>query len=121
MTIRTRLTLGAIICIGLASFFAAFLILTAQQVSEANEENTLAGKLAKGISELQILTSDYVLYSEWRAETQWYQKHDSIIELLVVGENTEGKVIYDSISQQHEHIKNNFTQLTILFFCCIQL
>jgi len=114
MTIRTRLMLGAIICIGLASFLAAFLILTARQVSEANEENTLAGKLAEGISELQILTSDYVLQYESRAETQWYQKHDSIKELLVVGENTEGKVIYDSISQQHEHIKNSFTQLTML-------
>jgi len=113
MTIRTRLTLGAIICIGLASLFAAFLISSAQQVGEANEENALAGKLAKGMSELQILTNDYILHYEERAETQWYQKHDSITELLAVGENTQGKAVYDGINHRHELIKNIFTQLTM--------
>jgi len=113
MTIRTRLTLGAIICIGLASLFAAFLISSAQQVGEANEENALAGKLAKGMSELQILTNDYILHYEERAETQWYQKHDSITELLAVGENTQGKAVHDGINHRHELIKNIFTQLTM--------
>ncbi len=109
MTIRTRLALSAIICIGLALFLAAFLIFTAQQVREATEKHKLVNELTKGISELQILTNDYLLHYEERAETQWYQRHDSLTEhlALAVVKDPEGKVIYDSFK-----IKDVFTQLT---------
>lgn len=111
MTIRTRLTLSAIICIGLALFLTVFLSLTAQQIREATEKYRLANELTKGISELQILTTDYLLNYGERAEMQWYQKHDLLTKRLVAGEDPEEKVIYDSISHRYEHIINIFTQL----------
>jgi len=112
MTIKTRLTLSAIICIGLAIFLTAFINLTAQQIREMTEKDRLAREATKGVSELQILTNDYLLYYGERAEIQWYQKHDSLTKLLVAGEDPEEKVIYDSINRRHELIRDIFTQLT---------
>jgi len=112
MTIRTRLTLSSVICIALALFLAAFLMLTAQQVREMTEKHRLGDKITNGASELQILTNDYLLHYTERAEMQWYQRHGSITKLLVVGEDPEEKLIFDSISRHHEQIKDIFTQLT---------
>jgi len=115
MTIRTRLTLSAIICIGLALFLAAFLYLTAQQIRETTEKHEQINEITTGVFELQILTNDYLLYYEERAETQWYQRYDSLTECLalMVVKDPEEKLIYDSISRRHEDIKDIFTQLTV--------
>jgi len=115
MTIRTRLTLGAIIYIALALFLVVFLHLTAQQIRETTEKYEQINEITTGVFELQILTNDYLLYYEERAETQWYQRYDSLTErlALMVVKDPEEKLIYDSISRWHEDIKDIFTQLTV--------
>jgi PAS domain S-box-containing protein len=96
-----------IIAIGLALFFMS------QQVNEALRQHDAADQIAESVFELNILTGDYLLHQEERAQLQWYIKHDSLSDYLIGLEfkNSEEQSILDKIRQDHEDSKGIFSQL----------
>ena len=112
MKIKTRIQISAILVICVVSAIGLTLFFMYQQENEALEQDTVAHEILEGAFELNILTGDYFLHQEERAQMQWYLKHDSLSELLKGLElGSEEQFIIDKIRQNHEDIGNVFSQL----------
>jgi len=90
------------------------LFLTLQKMNEARERSTMAGQVVKGVAELEIVTYDYLLHQEERAQTQWHLKHDSLAKLVAGAafKSPEEQIFLNKIRHNHEGIKGIFAQLT---------
>ena len=96
-----------VIAIGLTLFFMS------QQVNEALRQHDAADQIVESVFELNVLTGDYLLHQEERAQLQWHLKHDSLSNYLTELEfkNSEEQSILDKIRQNHEDSKDIFSQL----------
>jgi len=77
------------------------------RIAAANEEHNLAQHVYVGISELDIVTYDYLLHREKRMEHQWNIKHDSLGEIL--GDEEESLL---SVRANYATLGNLFSQIT---------
>ncbi len=83
------------------------------QVNESLKQRSVSDEIVESVFELNIFTGDYLLHQEERALSQWYLKHDSLSNHLTGLEfkNLEDQHILNEISQNHENIKDIFSQL----------
>ncbi|GMQ95162.1 MAG: hypothetical protein BMS9Abin13_274 [Patescibacteria group bacterium] len=113
MKIRRKLHIGAIVSVGLALAISYVLFGIMQDIDREIKQNKLTDEIVKEVFDLNILTSDYLLYEEERARTQWELKYDSVAKLIV----TEGVVdkrserLLGSLRQGHKELRNIFLQL----------
>ena len=114
MKIKIRARISAILSIGLALTVGIVLFLTVQKMNEAREGTTVAGEVVKGVAELEILTYDYLLHHEERAQTQWQLKHRCLTKHIrgVAFKSPEEQIFLEKIRHNHETIKGIFGQLT---------
>ncbi|MFN2133302.1 MAG: ATP-binding protein [Anaerolineae bacterium] len=88
MTIRRRLLLGSVISAGLALVLFVVILISSRVVAEQNQERAAFEGILKAVSELDILTYEYLLHHEPRAEEQWRLRYGSIEPLLDAAQGT---------------------------------
>ena len=117
MKIRTRLNISTIFYL-FTIFVVAFLTFSMlRQANKANAHLQASGQISKGVFELNILTSDYLLYHEKRSQMQWQSKYDSLQGILSKLElqSPEEDFILSQIRSHYNIIKPLFSQLVTNF------
>jgi len=77
MKIKNRLYISAGISIILVVALFSLVLVTSGRIAEGNKKQELLDDMRVGVSELDILTYDYLLHHEERMEQQWNSKYDS--------------------------------------------
>lgn len=115
MEIKTGLRIGGSVSIILVISLGSILLLGSLQVAREIEEERIAVEIAEGVFELNILTNDYLLHGEERAQEQWQLRHDSLTEILSSEEvsNLREKAITDEMRRNHADLGDIFSQLTV--------
>lgn len=113
MSIKKKLQLSVIVTGGMALLvFGLILVWTSRQVSEAIEQSKAIDKVVRGVFELNIITNDYLLYHEERAQAQWQLRYSSLAQILTeVGAKYPEEEILDRVIQNHAEIQPLFSQL----------
>ena len=113
MKIKTRLEISAIFFICMVIATGLTLSFTSQQVIEAYEKHNAFDEIVENAFKLNILTGDYLAHQEERARTQWNLVHEYLTNHLtgLESKNHEEQSILDKIRQNHESIKEVFSQL----------
>jgi len=114
MKIKTRLQITATIAILLALSIGSFIFFVNQRLSGVIEENRKADEIVRGVFELNILTSDYLLHRNERIIDQWWSKYDTISRMLIEVEESddpEEQARIDVLRENHKSIATTFFQL----------
>ncbi len=82
MRISTRLRIGAAIPIAVVIILASFVVLFSNRAAQETEYHNLAMQLNTAISELDIVTYEFLLHYEERMEQQWHSRYDSAMVIL---------------------------------------
>jgi methyl-accepting chemotaxis protein len=106
MYIRDRLYLGALISIIVVVIIVSVISLTSQEIAKKYREHDLVIDVKTDISELDIVTYEYLLHREKRMEQQWHLKYDSMREIIKEEELTE------PIRADYVTLGNLFSQVT---------
>ncbi len=116
MKIKTKLHIIILCSLGIIAFASVTLMTAIQQVKAAWREDAMANELTRGLFELGILTTDYVLHDGERAQEQWQTKHDSLTRLLDSAEfaSPDSQAILKQVRQNHQEIRNIFASLAQL-------
>jgi PAS domain S-box-containing protein len=104
MKIRTKLVLSAAAAIGLVIVLGLVIFLSDRQVDEALAKNQTASHIREHVSDLNVLTAEYLAYGEERMRTQWYSVRDDLADLLAPDELA-------SMMENLETLEATFAQL----------
>ena len=113
MSIRKKLQLGILIAGGVTLLVLSLILAqTSRQVIEAIEQSTAFSNIVRGVFELNIITNDYMLHHEERAQVQWQLRYSSLAQILteVQGKYPEEEVL-GRIIQDHAKLQPLFSQL----------
>lgn len=110
MKIKNRLYISAEISIILVLIIFSIILITSGRIAEENKKYELTMRLEMAISELDILTYDYLLHREKRMEQQWGLKYNSTKELLE--KIVEEEELVKSIRADYITLGNLFSQVT---------
>lgn len=105
LKIRGLLLIGSGITIILVFVFSLMVYVGFNKVAEENERELLAHEVHQTISELDIITYEYLTHREERMVIQWYSRYESTAEII---ERLDAKEEWDIT-------KGNFTDLINLF------
>ncbi len=113
MKLKTKFMIISVVVIGVVLGIGYFVFTQTQELKNVIEENRVASEMTKGVFELNLLTSDYLLYPGERNQEQWQARHQSIEEFLKPGifKHTEEQTILDDLSKNYEVIKTTFLKL----------
>jgi signal transduction histidine kinase len=109
MNIKNKLYISAGISIVLVVALVSMVLVTSGRIAEENKKHQLLMDVYKSVSELDIVTYDYLLHREKRMEHQWNIKHDSLGEILDGLAEEEG---LKSIRADYATLGNLFSQVT---------
>ena len=109
MNIKNKLYMSAGISIVLVVALVSLVFVTSGRIAEENEKHQLLMDVYESVSELDIVTYDYLLHREERMENQWNIKHDSLGEILDGLAEEEG---LKSIRVDYATLGNLFSQVT---------
>jgi len=108
MNIKNKLYISAGISIVLVVTLVSLVLVTSGRIAEENEKHQLLMDVYESVSELDIVTYDYLLHREKRMEQQWNIKHDSLGEILDGLAEEEG---LKSIRADYATLGNLFSQV----------
>jgi signal transduction histidine kinase len=108
MKIKTKLYSTAVLSIGLIGVLVLLSFLYSSKVNDELEKAKLADEFAKAISELMILTDQYLAYQEVRVEKR-LQLHLNLIKKMV--KNAKRVIPLDIINLGFESLNNSFSYL----------
>ncbi len=113
MKIRTRLRISTIFSIGLTLVLGITFVLAARTMTSINAKIRLVDETIAGVSELNLLTYDYLLHPEERALTQWRAKHSSIANILMSDEfqSANEQAVLSDMRREHDSLKTVFDRL----------
>lgn len=94
MKVKTRLYLSSIISIGLVGVLVFMALFSSSRIAEEEKKHDLAISLQMAVSELDIVTYEYLLHQEERMERQGNLRYDSMKELLEKEEEESIKSLY---------------------------
>ena len=109
MNIKNKLYISAGISIVLVVALVSVVLVTSGRIAEENKKHQLLMDVYESVSELDIVTYDYLLHREERMEHQWNMKHDSLGEILDGLAEEEG---LKSIRADYATLGNLFSQIT---------
>ena len=109
MKIKNKLYISIGISVVLVVALVSMVLVTSGRVAEENKKHQLLMDVYESVSELDIVTYDYLLHREERMEYQWNIKHDSLGKLLDGLAEEEG---LKSIRADYATIGNIFSQVT---------
>jgi PAS domain S-box-containing protein len=115
MKIKTKLQITTVVSLIVALVIGSILFFSARQVNDSIKKDMAVDEIIRGLFELNILTNEYLMHHEERAETQWQLKHDSIKRLLeeVEVKSPEKMVLLKRMCESHKDIKNVFSQMIL--------
>ena len=110
MKIKTKLNISIILYLSTALVIAFLTFLTLRQTNNASLQLKSSNEISKGVFELNILTSDYLLHHRARSQIQWKSKHEALQRLLskIDFRGPEEQIISSRIRELHQAIKFNF-------------
>ncbi len=113
MSIRKKLQLGILVTGGLALLvFGLILTWTSRQVSEVFEQSKTVNNIVGEVFELNIVTNDYLLHHEERAQAQWQLRYSSLAQILTeVEAKYPEEELLDRVIQNHAELQPLFSQL----------
>jgi signal transduction histidine kinase/CheY-like chemotaxis protein len=113
MKIKTKLHIIILCSLGIIALASVTLMTSFRQINAAWQDNAVANELTRGLFELGILTTDYVLHDGERAQMQWLMKHDTLTRLLNTATFTdpESGAILKQCRQNNQEIRNIFLSL----------
>ncbi|MBI5819964.1 MAG: response regulator [Verrucomicrobia bacterium] len=116
MKIKTKLHIIILCSLGIIVLASVALVTGFRQINAAWQESAAANELTRGLFELGILTTDYVLHESERAQAQWLIKHDSLTRLLGSANfaDPESRAIFKQCQQNNQEIRNIFVSLVQL-------
>lgn len=114
MKIVTKIRLMVVFSILVAALIVASLWNAAFRGDLLSHEVDSALELVSGITELEILTSDYLLFQDERPRRQWHAKYESLISLVAVVEfnHPETREMAGKIHRNLLALGNVFTLLS---------
>jgi len=114
MIIKTRIKLGIILSLVLATTIALLIFFAARALNEASRLEGIAVEVIKGVAEIKIVTHEYILHPEERSLMQWRSRYISLSKLLTGGhfKNPDDKIAADQIFKNLERFKTVFSALT---------
>ncbi len=108
MKIKKRLYMSAGISIILVVALFSLVLVMSGRVDAGNKKHELKDDVRQGVSELDIVTYDYLLHREERMEQQWNSKYSSLGEIL---EEADEEVM-GSIRADYGALGGLFSQVT---------
>lgn len=111
MRIKTKLYLSSFISIILITALIIVMIITSSKVAKKNEQRAASRQTLQAVSELDILTYEYLLHHEKRAEQQWDLRYASLGKSLAALVNSEGTA--SPLIKDYKIIKNSFSELKV--------
>ncbi len=117
MLIKSKLILALFISSGLVILGLVFLFYAYKQQDIISLSQSRANESLKGVFELSMSTTDYLLNPGERAQTQWYQRFESCSgDFEEIGiKKDEGQKIKERIMQNHSDLKNSFDELVRVY------
>jgi len=82
MKIKNRFYINAGILIVPAIILSSVILVMSDRIEEKNKDQEIAHEIHIAISQLDIITYEYLLYHEKRMREQWISKYNSINEIL---------------------------------------
>jgi len=104
MKIKDKLYFSTLISIILGIIFVYLLLITSNVVVQKNQELQLAEDISNSVSELNIITYEYLLRREKQMEEQWDVKY-----------NSGAKIIRKADKEKIQNISGNYVELGRLF------
>lgn len=83
MRISTQQYSVALLSVAVMLSTAVMLFVNSRQIAAATDKINLAREIVMGLTELRLVTVDYILYHNVRAKTQWRERHASLEQLLL--------------------------------------
>jgi len=113
MKIRNRLYICSGICILFVIVLACGVFITSEKLAQKNSEQELAHNVHKAVSELDIITYEYLMHRERRMEQQWHLKYNSIAAAIEIAKK-EARGINPAKSLQTDFVTlgNLFSKAT---------
>jgi len=111
MKIRNRLYLGSAISIVLVIILGVAVALSSNKIAQEAEKQRLAIGINIAISELDIVTYDYLLHHEKRTEQQWNLRYSSAMVILEKTAEEKGG-LEQSIYADYAALGDLFSQVT---------
>ncbi|MCK5585432.1 HAMP domain-containing protein, partial [Candidatus Bipolaricaulota bacterium] len=114
MSIRKKLQLSILVGGAMAVLVLGLIATwTSRQVHEAIEQSEVIHDVVRGVFELNIVTNDYLLHHEERAQAQWELRHGSLDQFLrgFEAHNSAEEEILSRIIQEHAQLQPLFSQL----------
>jgi len=108
MNIKNKLYISAGISIVLVVALVSVVLVTSGRVAEESKKHELLDDVRSGVSELDVVTYDYLLHREKRMEQQWNIRYSSLGEILEKAEEEEMK----SIHADYAALGGLFSQVT---------
>ncbi len=113
MTIKSFFHYTSFFLICLILVAALALIMTSRELNDIATQNQLATEIVRGIFELNLLTSDYLIRHGQRVQRQWFARHSSLGSLLkrahFSGSGTGETMIV--MTDDHQDLKSLFEEL----------
>ena len=109
MKVRNKLYISAGVSIALIVILSSLVLVTSGRVAQGNEKHELLDNVRTGVSELDLVTYDYLLHHEERMEQQWYLKYSSLGGILEKSVEEEELI---SIRADYTILGDLFSQVT---------
>ncbi len=113
MKIATRLQIGVIVAIVLTTTAVLIILGSIHREHAWNLKKALVDDIVQEVTELNILTLEYLLHREKRAFSQWQSKRDALAAFLAQQqfENRDEQKIFDRIRQNYTRTQAVFDEL----------
>ncbi|MCC6345886.1 MAG: EAL domain-containing protein [Nitrospirales bacterium] len=113
MRITTKLTVAALIPVGMALMIVLSVFLVSRQAEEARERGRIAGSIMQGVAELNQLTYAYLLYGREGPKVEFLAKHGSLTRRIeeIRCEDRRQQELVNEIREDHGDIRNLFITL----------
>jgi len=109
MNIKNKLYVSAGVSIILVVILFSLVLVTSGRIAEENKKHELVDTVRWGVSELDIVTYDYLLHREKRMEQQWNSRYNSLGEILEKATEEEELI---SIRAGYAALGDLFSQVT---------
>ena len=113
MKIKTKLLISVFIFIILVIALGFITYSGSQETNKRLKNAKTSNEIVRGLFELTLLRTDYLLYGEERAKVQWFLKYDSLGETIKKAEEEEEEERADlkDINQAYSELKPLFSEL----------
>ena len=97
MNIKNKLYMSAITSVVLIVIIFSLVLVTSNRIAEKSKQLELADEVHRAVSELDIVTYEYLLHHEERMEEQWNLRYGSMAEILEEEEEAMKSICADYI------------------------